>query len=145
MNGTKEADDRRDATAAKTVISRETITRYGDTNLADVLRRVPGITVTKSRGDGSTIRMRGLGEGYTQLMINGEPALPGVTLDSISPDLIERIEVIRTATADQSTQAIAGTINVIFRRSAKRRDHGMKVGHPANTLHNAKTLAGSRG
>lgn len=128
VNGTKEADDRRDATAAKTVISRETITRYGDTNLADVLRRVPGITVTKSRGDGSTIRMRGLGEGYTQLMINGEPALPGVTLDSISPDLIERIEVIRTATADQSTQAIAGTINVILRRSAKRRDHGMKVG-----------------
>jgi outer membrane receptor for ferrienterochelin and colicins len=126
--GTSVGDDRRDATAAKTVVTREAIVRYGDANLADVLRRVPGLTVTKSRGDGSSIRMRGLGEGYTQLMINGEPALPGTTIESISPDLIERIEVIRTATADQSAQAIAGTINVILKRSSRRRDRGVKLG-----------------
>lgn len=121
-------DDRRDATAAKTVVTREAIIRYGDTNLADVLRRLPGITVSKSSNGDSSIRMRGLGEGYTQLMINGEPVPPGTTIDSISPDLIERIEVIRTATADQSTQAIAGTINVILKRSTRQRDRNLKVG-----------------
>ncbi len=127
ITGSGIADDRRDATAAKTVVGREEISRYGDTNLADVLRRVPGITVSKTNG-GSSIRMRGLGEGYTQFLINGQPVPPGTSIDTLSPDLIERIEVIRTATADQSTQAIAGTINVILKRSARQRDRGLKFG-----------------
>ncbi|MCQ6458418.1 TonB-dependent receptor plug domain-containing protein, partial [Vibrio parahaemolyticus] len=90
----------------------------------DVLKRVPGISVRGVQGKGGQVRMRGLGSGYTQVMLNGERAPPGFSLDSIAPELIERIEVARAATADASTQAIAGSINIILKRKVdmSRRD-----------------------
>jgi outer membrane receptor for ferrienterochelin and colicins len=116
-------DDRRSSTATKTVILEADIVRYGDSSLLDVLR-VPGISVRGVQGKGGEVRMRGLGSGYTQVMLNGERAPPGFSLDSISPELIERIEVARSATADASTQAIAGSINIILKRKVdmSRRD-----------------------
>lgn len=122
--GHKNADDRRSSTATKTVILEADIVRYGDSSLVDVLKRVPGISVRGVQGKGGEVRMRGLGSGYTQVMLNGERAPPGFSLDSISPELIERIEVARAATADASTQAIAGSINIILKRKVDmaRRD-----------------------
>lgn len=127
IEGKPSGDDRREANAAKTVVSREDIARYGDTNVLDVLRRVAGITIGKTSDDASAIRMRGLGNGYTQLLVDGEPAPPGFSVDSLSPDLIERIEVVRTATADQSTQAIAGTVNIVLKHSSPRKERNVKL------------------
>jgi iron complex outermembrane receptor protein len=72
--------------------------------------------------------MRGLGAGYTQILINGDPAPQGFNLDQLSPSQIERIEVIKAATADQSTQAIAGTINVILKETSRRALSSLRVG-----------------
>src|SRR5690349_6938732 len=104
-------DPRRDDTASRIVIKREDILRYGDTTLLDVVKRIPGVTVTNGAGRSQEIRMRGLGAGYTQILVNGERMPAGFALDSLSPELIERIEVLRVATADMSTQSVAGTIN----------------------------------
>ncbi len=118
-------DPRRHDTATKIVVTEEEIAKHGDTTVADVLKRQPGITINggnAGRG-GAEIRMRGLGAGYTQILLNGEPAPPGFTLDDISPSLIERIEIVRAATAEFSTQAIAGTVNIVLKKkvaSAKR-------------------------
>lgn len=114
---------RRDDTAAKIVVTQEELARYGDTTLSDVLKRQPGITVSggnAGRGGGE-IRMRGLGAGYTQILLNGEPAPPGFTLDSLPPSQVERIEIVRAATAEFSTQAIAGTINIVLKNKGDRR------------------------
>jgi iron complex outermembrane receptor protein len=59
--------------------------------------------------------LRGLGSGYTLILINGDPAPPGFALDQLSPAQIERIEVTKGPTADQSAQAIAGAINIILK------------------------------
>ena len=64
-------DARREDTASKTVIGREEILRFGDPNLNDVLKRLPGITIVNGG-----IRLRGLGNGFTQILLNGEPAPP---------------------------------------------------------------------
>lgn len=106
-----EDDTRRDDTATKIVVNAAEINKFGDTQLADVLKRLPGVTVI-----GSSIRMRGLGNGYTQILIDGERAPPGFTIDQLSPTMIERIEVIRAATAEFSTQSIAGTINIVLKK-----------------------------
>jgi outer membrane receptor for ferrienterochelin and colicin len=95
-----EYDPRRDDTATKIVVTQEEIARYGDTSVVDVLKRVPGITVSSPNGRGGQTRMRGLGAGYTQILINGERAPGGFTIDSLSPDVIERIEVLRAASAN---------------------------------------------
>jgi outer membrane receptor protein involved in Fe transport len=120
-------DPRRDDTASKIVVNHDEITKYGDTSVFDVLKRVPGVTVSGSGGRGSEIRMRGLGAGYTQILLNGERAPAGFSLDSLAPDVIERIEVLRAASAEYSTQSIAGTINIILKKQIKTAQREVKL------------------
>ena len=114
--------ERRSSTASKIIVNSEEINKYGDSNVMDVLKRLPGITVDSGPGGrGGAIRMRGLGAGYTQILVNGERMPPGFSLDNIAPDMIDRIEIIRGATAEFSTQAIAGTINVVLKRALSQK------------------------
>ncbi|HEX8606770.1 MAG TPA: TonB-dependent receptor [Pseudoduganella sp.] len=119
-------DPRRDDTASKTVIGNEEIMKYGDTNVFDILKRAPGVTVI-----GNSIRMRGLGGNYTQILVNGERPPPGFSLDNLPPEQIEKIEVIRAATAEHSMQAIAGTINIVLKKvvAKAQRDVRINVSH----------------
>jgi outer membrane receptor protein involved in Fe transport len=133
-------EPRREDTASKIVVTQEEMAKYGDTTLADVLKRQPGITVSggnAGRGGGE-IRMRGLGAGYTQILLNGEPAPPGFTLDSLPPSQVERIEIVRAATAEFSTQAIAGTINIVLKSKVTAAQRSLKL-----TLEGANVFKGS--
>ena len=123
-------DPRRDDTASKIVVSTEEIRRYGDTSVLDVFKRLPGITVAGGAGrGGGEIRMRGLGSGYTQILLNGERAPAGFDIDSLSPDSIERIEILRAASAEFSTQSIAGTINIVLKRTVRKAQRELRVGY----------------
>lgn len=121
-------DPRRDDTATRTVIGREELARYGDRSVLEVLKRVPGVTIDTGAGRGGAIQMRGLGAGYTQILINGERAPGGFDFDSLSPDLIELIEVLRAASADLSTRSVAGTVNIILRKVARKGERQLKLG-----------------
>ena len=121
-------DARREDTASKIVLNHDEIIKYGDANVLDVLKRLPGVTVSGAAGRGGEIRMRGLGSGYTQVLINGERAPAGFSMDSLAPDAIERIEVMRAATAEFSTQSIAGSINIILKKAIKKAQREMKAG-----------------
>ena len=112
---TDDTQERRESTAAKIVIGREEIERYGDSNLGDVLKRLPGVTIQGRPGRGGNIRMRGLGNGYTQILLDGQRLPPGFSLDSLTPEQVERIEILRAPTAETGARAIAGTINIIMR------------------------------
>jgi len=125
-------DARRDDTAMKIVIGRQDLERYGDSNVLDVFRRIPGVTVTTTGRD-TQVQMRGLGGGYTQVLVNGERMPSGYTLDALSPELIERIEVLRAQTAEYSAQGIAGTINIVLRRSVRKTQREAKLGYLASS------------
>jgi outer membrane receptor protein involved in Fe transport len=126
IKGAAEAyNPRKDDTASKIVVSADELKRYGDTSIGDALKRVPGVSVGPG---GKDIRMRGLGSGYTQILLNGERMPPGFSIESLSPDSIERIEVIRAASAEFSTQSIAGTINIVLRKAVKAAQHEFKFG-----------------
>ncbi|GJI98095.1 catecholate siderophore receptor CirA [Duganella caerulea] len=114
------ADQRQRETTTSIIVNHEDIMRQGDQTLADVLKRLPGISITGVPGRGGTISMRGLGNGYTQIMLNGEPVPAGFSLDAIEPEAIERIEIMRSATAEFSNQAVAGTINIILKKTIRR-------------------------
>lgn len=115
-------DPRREDTASKTVLTHEEIIKYGDTNVFDVLKRAPGVTVI-----GNSIRMRGLGNGYTQVLVNGERPPPGFSMDTLAPDQIDRIEVVRAATAEHSMQAIAGTINIVLKKVVSKPQRDLRI------------------
>ncbi len=79
-------------------------------------------------GRGGAPRMRGLGGGYTQILIDGEPAPRGFSLDELSPEQIERIEILRAPTAETGARAIAGTINIITRGGYSKKLNDLRLG-----------------
>ena len=115
-----ETDERRTSTASKIIFGREELDRNGDSAVTEILKRLPGVTIGGRPGRGGGVRMRGLGNGYTQILLNGERPPPGFSLDTLPPDQVERIEVIRGTVAEFSTQAIAGTINIVLREGYKQ-------------------------
>jgi outer membrane receptor for ferrienterochelin and colicins len=121
-------DARRYDTASKIVVTQEEILRNGDSTIGEVLKRLPGVTIGGVQGRGGEIRMRGLGSGYTQILLNGEPSPPGFSLDSLAPDMIERIEIMRAATAEYSAQAIAGAINIVLKKQIQTAQRELKTG-----------------
>ena len=126
-NRADDTQQRRESTAAKIVIGREEIERFGDSTLGDVLKRLPGVTVQGPPGRGGNIRMRGLGSGYTQILLDGQRIPPGFSLDSMTPEQIERIEILRAPTAETGARAIAGTINIITREGFNKRVNDLRL------------------
>ena len=121
-------EERRRATASRIVIGREELDRMGDSSVAEVLKRLPGVTLSGPPGRGGGPRMRGMGGGYTLIMIDGQRMPPGFSLDNVPPEQIERIEVMRAPVAEFSTRAIAGIINVVMRADFKRKASELRLG-----------------
>ncbi len=128
INANKNLDERRDNVANTVVIRHDEITSFGVVTLGEVLKRLPGITVGQTQGKETEIRMRGLGAGYTQVFLNGQPTPQGFSLDSIAPELIERIEIMRTPTAEYSAQAISGVINIVLINRVRTGQREFKIG-----------------
>jgi len=128
VTGTRtDMQERRESTASKIVIGRDEIDRYGDSNLGDVLKRLPGVTMQGRPGRGGNIRMRGLGSGYTQILLDGQRIPPGFSIDSLTPEQIERIEILRAPTAETGARAIAGTINIITREGFNKHINDLRL------------------
>ena len=130
ITGSRENDteQRRQSPSAKIVIGREEIDKFGDANIGEVLRRLPGVTTPGPPGRGGPPRLRGLGNNFTQLLIDGQRVPPGFSLESLSPEQVERIEILRAPTAETGARAIAGTINIITREGFKRRLNDLRIG-----------------
>lgn len=118
-----DTEQRRREPVAKTIYGREELEKYGDTAVSDVLKRLPGVSL-----QGGNPRLRGLGAGYTLVLINGEPAPPGFSLENLSPSQVERIEVTKGPTAEHSAQAVGGTINIILREAPRQRQRELRTG-----------------
>ena len=147
-NRNNDTEVRRESTASKIVIGREEIEKQGDATLGEVLKRLPGVTVQGAPGRGGAIRMRGLGGGYTQILLDGERMPPGFSVDSLTPEQVERIEILRAPTAETGARAIAGTINIVLREGQKANPDDLKItrsqehgqgSNQLNWVHNLKT------
>lgn len=116
-------DERRESAAGKIVVGRDEIEKYGSSELVDVLRRLPGVTVING-----TVSLRGMGAGFTQILIDGERVAPGFSIEQLSPEQVERIEILRAPTAETGARAIAGTINIILRKPRRNKQDDFKAG-----------------
>ena len=94
--------------------------RFEPLTVGDALKRVPSVTFLSDILESDGVRLRGLDPGYTQILINGERVPGGEAdrsffVDRIPAELIERVEVVRSSSANRSGDALAGTINIVLR------------------------------
>ena len=88
--------------------------------VGDMLKRVPSVTFVSDVLEYDGVRLRGLDSAYTKILINGR-RIPGAGLDRsffvdrIPAELVERIEIVRSASADRSGDAVAGALNIVLR------------------------------
>lgn len=115
--------NRIDTTAPQLVYDREFFEEFEPVSVGDQLRRVPGVAFTSDIGESDSPQLRGLGQGYTQVLVNGRP-IPGagndrtVFVDRIPAEIVDRIEIIRSPGADIDSQGVGGTINIILKDGA---------------------------
>ncbi|MEY2947135.1 MAG: Vitamin transporter BtuB precursor [Pseudomonadota bacterium] len=139
-NRDNDTEERRQSTAAKIVIGREELDKQGDGTLGEVLKRLPGVTIQGAPGRGGAIRMRGLGGGYTQILMDGQRVPPGFSIDSLTPEMIEKVEILRAPTAETGARAIAGTINIVLREGLRANPDDLKVGTAFENGHRSEGL-----
>ncbi len=112
-----------DVVADVTVIDRDRIERSGAAGLADVLKRVPGIEMSRNGGPGATtsVFLRGAESRFTAVYIDGvridSQATGGAAWESIPLALVDRIEVLRgPAGAVYGSDALGGVIQIFTKR-----------------------------
>jgi outer membrane receptor for ferrienterochelin and colicins len=120
ITGQIEYRDRTDTTEPELVYDQEFFAAFEPVSVGDQLRRVPGVAFTSDVGEADAPQLRGLGQGFTQILVNGRP-IPGagndrsVFVDRIPAEIIDRIEIVRSPSADIDSQGVGGTINVILK------------------------------
>ncbi|MDH0564578.1 TonB-dependent receptor domain-containing protein [Acinetobacter courvalinii] len=129
VTASSQAVDVKDAPASISVITRDDIEKQPVASIGDLLSKVPGVTGGISpNGDGSKIKLRGLPDNYTLILIDGKrigssrdtnyrPDLGRQDLNWITPEMIERIEVVRGPMSSlYGSDAMGGVINIITRK-----------------------------
>jgi outer membrane receptor protein involved in Fe transport len=112
-----------DVPAPVLVYDQQFFSKFEPVSVGDQLRRVPGVAFVGDIGESEAPEMRGLGNGYTQILVNGRP-VPGigndrsVAVDRIPAEIIDRIEIVRSPSADIDSQGVGGTINIILKDGA---------------------------
>lgn len=123
VTGEIEYRNRTDTVAPELVYDQRFFEQFEPLSVGDQLSRVPGVAFTSDIGERDAPQMRGLGEGFTQVLVNGRP-IPGagndrtVFVDRIPAEIIDRIEIVRAPSADIDSQGIGGTINIILKDGA---------------------------
>ena len=122
ITATRSATPLNEIASSITVITADDIAQQNKSDVASLLREVPGVTVANSGGFGQTTRvfMRGTNSNHVLVMMDGvrlnDPSDPGDAFDfsNLNTDNIEQIEVLRGAQSTlYGSEAIGGVINII--------------------------------
>ncbi|MFT4256086.1 MAG: TonB-dependent receptor [Pseudoxanthomonas sp.] len=115
--------DRANDIAPTLVYDLEYFQRFEPNTVGDMLKQVPGVAFVDSDiMEYDAVALRGLGGGYTQVLINGKK-VPGAEddrsfyVDRIPAEMVDHIEIKRSASANRSGDAMAGAINIVLRDS----------------------------
>lgn len=112
--------DRTEDTAPTLTYGQEYFQRFEPSTAGDMVKRVSSATFVSDVLEYDAVQLRGLAPAYTQVLVNGKK-VPGAGddrsfwLDRIPAEMVERVEVRRSASANRSGDAMAGAINIVLR------------------------------
>lgn len=112
--------DRTPSVAPTLTYGQDYFQRFEPSTAGDMVKRVPSATFVSDVLEFDAVQLRGLAPAYTQVLVNGKQ-VPGAAddrsfwLDRIPAEMVERVEVLRSASANRSGDAMAGAINIVLR------------------------------
>ncbi|AOL22631.1 TonB-dependent receptor [Erythrobacter litoralis] len=138
---------KRAADGVSDVLTRDAIGQFPDQNVAESLRRLPGINVLNDQGEGRFVAVRGLDPNLNATSVNGvripspEGDIRGVALDVISSEIIESIEVKKSLTPDMDADTIGASIEINTTSAFDRKEdlYVVKLGGSYNELRDTLT------
>jgi TonB-dependent receptor len=144
---------KRDSSGIVDAITAEDIGKFPDTNLAESIQRIPGVTIDRINGEGSRVTVRGFGPEFNMVTLNGRsmPANIGPNtgnasrsfdFENLSADGISGIEVYKTGRADIASGGIGSTINITTARPFDL--NGMRATFSAKADYDRSTKVGSK-
>ncbi|MPT47018.1 MAG: TonB-dependent receptor [Sphingobium sp.] len=122
------ADLKRNAPLIVDAITSEDIGKFPTENVADASQRITGVQITRTRGSGTAVSIRGLPTDFTRVQLNGS-TLSSAIVDLrgggaggsigrsfdfrlLPTEFVSAVEVTKSQTADMQEGGLAGTINV---------------------------------
>ncbi|TWX67253.1 TonB-dependent receptor [Colwellia demingiae] len=144
---------KRDASGVVDAISAEDIGKFPDTNLAESLQRITGVSIDRTNGEGSKVTVRGFGPDFNMVTLNGRtmpasglPAGGGVAnsrafeFSNLASDAVKSVSVYKTGKANIATGGIGAVIDIV---TGKPLDNpGMHVSVGAKALMDTSNRVG---
>lgn len=152
-------DIKRESSGVVDAISAEDIGKFPDTNLAESLQRITGVSIDRRNGEGAEVTIRGFGAGFNMVTLNGRQLPSGgafggssgaggtfagngraFDFSNLASESVNGVEVYKTGRATNPSGGIGGTINI---KTQKPLDNpglkgsvGIKAVHDTTVIHN---------
>ena len=145
------ADIKRNSRGVVEAITAEDIGKIPDTNLADSLQRITGVSIDRARGEGQKVTVRGFGPQYNLVTLNGRqmPTHGGgqssqenrsFDFADLAAEAVSAVEVYKTSNAGLPTGGIGSTINIKTTKPLEASDRTLSFGIKA--VHDTSTESG---
>ncbi|WP_087506074.1 TonB-dependent receptor [Neiella marina] len=148
---TKSADVKRSSFGVVDAITAEDIGKFPDTNLAESLQRISGVSIDRDNNEGNQVTVRGFGPNFNLVTLNGRQMPNSSVLQSagisrsfnfreIASETVSGVEVHKTGKAYVSSGGIGATIDI---QTAKPFDYdGFKAFASAKAIHDTSVEEG---
>ena len=120
----KSMEVKRDYKGVMEAISAEDMGKFPDTNLAESLQRVTGVSIDRQNGEGSKVTVRGFGPDYNLVTLNGRqmpvssleattaPSSRSFDFANLASEGVAGVEIYKTGKAHIPTGGMGSTINI---------------------------------
>ena len=120
-------NEKRQSTTQIDAITAEDIADFPDTNLAESLQRLPGVSIDRDNGEGRSITVRGLGGDFNRTRLNGLEALAtagsndagtspnrsrSFDYNTFASELFNSLKVQKTPSAETDEGSLGATIDL---------------------------------
>jgi len=141
-------DIKKNAVGVVDAISAEDIGKMPDTNLAESLQRIPGVSIDRSNGEGSKVTVRGLAGDYNLVTINGRQMPAASSADTtrsfdfanLASEGVSGVEVYKSGRSDVQSGGMGALINITTPRPLEH--PGLKASVGVKAVYDQSTETG---
>jgi iron complex outermembrane recepter protein len=114
----KSLEDKRNSSVVQDSIDAEELGRFPDSDVADSLQHLPGITITRTTGgEGQKVSVRGFGPQYNIVTLNNrilatDDDARDLAFDVLPSEVISAADVLKSTQAAAMEGSIGGTVNL---------------------------------